>query len=168
MIITGKMALLVDAVYADPAAHGTVATGMAVVFFALQLYCDFSSYSDIAIGAARVMGFTLTRNFNAPYLAASIGEFWANWHVTRLSSGNRIPPEARQKSWQMPEPSMSFSSCYLPPFFGNFPRLVIPFYRKRQILLLSPVTVLFCPSKNLLHIGQKSINLLLFFRIQIS
>lgn len=85
LVIADRLALLVDAVYADPAAHGTVATGMAVVFFALQLYCDFSSYSDIAIGAARVMGFTLTRNFNAPYLAASIGEFWANWHVTLTS-----------------------------------------------------------------------------------
>lgn len=85
LVIADRLAQLVDAVYAAPGEHGTVATAMAVVFFALQLYCDFSSYSDIAIGAARVLGFELTRNFNAPYLAASIGEFWACWHITLTS-----------------------------------------------------------------------------------
>lgn len=85
LVIADRLALLVDAVFAAPGQFGSLASALAAVFFAVQLYCDFSSYSDIAIGAARVMGFKLTRNFNAPYLSASIGEFWANWHIT-LSS----------------------------------------------------------------------------------
>lgn len=82
LVIADRLALLVDAVFSSPGQFGSVASALAAVFFAVQLYCDFSSYSDIAIGAARVMGFRLSRNFNAPYLSASIGEFWANWHMT--------------------------------------------------------------------------------------
>ena len=85
MILADRLALLVDAVYQDPSRFGTVPLLLGVVFFALQLYCDFSSYSDIAIGAARVMGFGLMRNFDSPYLARSIGEFWDTWHIS-LSS----------------------------------------------------------------------------------
>lgn len=51
-------------------------------FFALQIYCDFSGYSDIARGTARVMGFELMENFNTPYLARSIREFWGRWHIS--------------------------------------------------------------------------------------
>lgn len=85
LLLADRLALLVDAVYQDPTAFGTVSLLLAVVFFALQLYCDFSSYSDIAIGAARIMGFQLMENFRSPYLAASIGEFWDSWHIS-LSS----------------------------------------------------------------------------------
>jgi D-alanyl-lipoteichoic acid acyltransferase DltB (MBOAT superfamily) len=54
----------------------------ATVFFAFQIYCDFSAYSDIAIGAAKVMGFDLMKNFNRPYLATSISQFWRRWHIS--------------------------------------------------------------------------------------
>ncbi len=50
--------------------------------FAFQIYCDFSGYSDIAIGAAQVMGFKLTTNFNSPYVAQSVAEFWSRWHIS--------------------------------------------------------------------------------------
>lgn len=85
LLLADRLALLVDAVYQQPGAFGTVPVLLAVVFFALQLYCDFSSYSDIAIGAARVMGFQLMENFRSPYLSKSIGEFWDCWHIS-LSS----------------------------------------------------------------------------------
>lgn len=82
LVIADRLALLVDGVYSNLAAQGTVSLLLAVVFFAVQLYCDFSSYSDIAIGAARIMGFDLMRNFNSPYLALSLGEFWNRWHIS--------------------------------------------------------------------------------------
>ena len=69
LVIADRLALLVDGVYANLAQQGTVSLLFAAVFFAVQLYCDFSSYSDIAIGAARIMGFDLMRNFNSPYLS---------------------------------------------------------------------------------------------------
>jgi D-alanyl-lipoteichoic acid acyltransferase DltB (MBOAT superfamily) len=55
---------------------------VATVLFAFQIYCDFSAYSDIAIGTARVMGFSLMQNFRQPYLARSVREFWARWHIS--------------------------------------------------------------------------------------
>lgn len=85
LVIADRLALLVDGVYSNLPAQGTVSLLLAMLFFAVQLYCDFSSYSDIAIGAARIMGFDLMRNFNSPYLALSLGEFWNRWHIS-LSS----------------------------------------------------------------------------------
>lgn len=54
------------------------------IFFAIQIYCDFSGYSDMAIGAARTMGFDLMTNFNRPYFATNIKEFWDRWHISLL------------------------------------------------------------------------------------
>ena len=82
LVIADRLALLVDGVYGNLAQQGTVSLLFAAVFFAVQLYCDFSSYSDIAIGAARIMGFDLMRNFNSPYLSLSLGEFWNRWHIS--------------------------------------------------------------------------------------
>jgi alginate O-acetyltransferase complex protein AlgI len=74
---------------------------IASVFFSFQIYCDFSGYSDIAIGAARVMGFRLMKNFNTPYFSTSISEFWRRWHISLSTwfrdylyiplGGNRVP-----------------------------------------------------------------------------
>ena len=55
---------------------------MATIFFTFQIYCDFSGYSDIAIGTAKVMGFELRENFKRPYFSKSIREFWQRWHIT--------------------------------------------------------------------------------------
>jgi D-alanyl-lipoteichoic acid acyltransferase DltB (MBOAT superfamily) len=55
---------------------------LATVFFAFQIFCDFSGYSDIAIGTARCMGYTLMRNFDRPYMSQSVGEFWRRWHIS--------------------------------------------------------------------------------------
>ena len=85
IVIADRIAIFVDAVYADPsAAHGWPAV-MAALFFAFQLYIDFSAYSQIAIGTARILGYKLTTNFRSPYLATSFHDFWARWHITLTS-----------------------------------------------------------------------------------
>ena len=82
IVIADRLSLYVDSVYGNPSGYGALPTIMATIFFAFQIYCDFSGYSDIAIGAARVMGYRLTLNFNRPYIAQSIREFWRRWHIS--------------------------------------------------------------------------------------
>ncbi len=64
---------------------GSPALVLAAVAFSFQIYCDFSGYSDIALGSARLLGMELTRNFNVPYFARNIAEFWRRWHITLMS-----------------------------------------------------------------------------------
>ena len=82
VVIADNLAPLVDSVYAP----GVSATGAEVLFasyaFTFQIYCDFSGYTDIARGVARIMGFDLMRNFNVPFLSASMTEFWRRWHIS--------------------------------------------------------------------------------------
>lgn len=82
VVIADRLAASVSAVYADPARHDGPALVLATVFFAFQIYCDFSGYSDMAVGASRVLGIDLMENFNAPYLSRSIREFWLRWHIS--------------------------------------------------------------------------------------
>jgi D-alanyl-lipoteichoic acid acyltransferase DltB (MBOAT superfamily) len=77
VVIADRLALLVDAVYGNLGAQSGGARILAAVFYSFQIYCDFSGYSDIAIGSARVMGFKLMDNFHAPYQAKSIQNFGA-------------------------------------------------------------------------------------------
>jgi alginate O-acetyltransferase complex protein AlgI len=81
-VIADRLAIAVNHVYGDPCAHTGGPLIVATVLFAFQIYCDFSGYSDIAIGAAQVMGFRLMDNFNRPYFAKSIAEFWKRWHIS--------------------------------------------------------------------------------------
>jgi D-alanyl-lipoteichoic acid acyltransferase DltB (MBOAT superfamily) len=80
--IADRLAIYVNAVYNNPHQHNGKSFAVATVFFAFQIYCDFSGYSDIAIGVAKVMGFKLMTNFNRPYFAANISEFWKRWHIS--------------------------------------------------------------------------------------
>jgi alginate O-acetyltransferase complex protein AlgI len=82
MVIADRLAVFVGEVYGAPEAHSGLGLMLATVFFAIQIYCDFSGYSDIAIGSAQVMGFRLMTNFNRPYHAASLSEFWRRWHIS--------------------------------------------------------------------------------------
>jgi alginate O-acetyltransferase complex protein AlgI len=82
MVIADNLAPYVDSVYSGPAASTGNMTIVAIFFFAIQIYCDFSGYSDIAIGSARMMGFRLMDNFNFPYFSKTIGEFWHRWHIS--------------------------------------------------------------------------------------
>ena len=82
VVIADRLAVLVNQVYDNPHDYTGLWLILATVFFAFQIYCDFSGYSDIAIGAANVMGFRLMQNFNRPYFAKSIAEFWKRWHIS--------------------------------------------------------------------------------------
>ena len=82
MVIADNLAPLVDSVYNDPTHHSGVGLVLATLCFGFQIYCDFAGYSDMAIGAAQVMGFTTMDNFNRPYFSKSIPEFWRRWHIS--------------------------------------------------------------------------------------
>lgn len=82
MVIADRCSVFVDGVYYNLYACGTVETILAAVIFSFQIYCDFAGYSAIAIGAAKVMGFHLMENFDVPYGAVSISEFWRRWHIS--------------------------------------------------------------------------------------
>lgn len=82
VVIADRLSIVVDTVYNDPKHFNSLSLIIATMFFAFQIYCDFSGYSDMAIGIARVMGFKLMTNFNKPYQAKSLNEFWQRWHIS--------------------------------------------------------------------------------------
>lgn len=82
IVVADRLAVLADGVYSDSTPAGGLVVVAATLAFAFQIYCDFSAYSDIAIGSARVLGIRLMVNFNRPYAAASIREFWQRWHIS--------------------------------------------------------------------------------------
>jgi alginate O-acetyltransferase complex protein AlgI len=85
LVIADRLAILVDAVFADPSAYSPVTVLSSVIAYSFQIYCDFSGYSDMAIGVSKIIGYDLPENFNMPYLALSLSDFWRRWHIT-LSS----------------------------------------------------------------------------------
>ena len=82
MLIADRMACLADPVFQHPVRYSTAGVWVALLAYSLQIYCDFSGYSDIAIGAAHMLGFKLPENFNMPYLSRNIAEFWRRWHIS--------------------------------------------------------------------------------------
>lgn len=82
MVIADRVSLLVNHVFGNYRMYGSTQLLMAAFGFSIQIYCDFSSYSTIAVGAAKIMGFELMENFNTPYFARSIKEFWGRWHIS--------------------------------------------------------------------------------------
>lgn len=82
LVIADRVAILVNQVYGDYAQYAGLQLVIATLLFGIQIYCDFGSYSYIAIGSAQVMGFTLMENFKQPYFARSITEFWQRWHIS--------------------------------------------------------------------------------------
>ncbi|MBL4653924.1 MAG: MBOAT family protein, partial [Flavobacteriales bacterium] len=82
IVIADRLAVYVNQVYNHPGWYDGFTVIFATVFFAFQIYCDFSGYSDIAIGSARIMGYDLMDNFNRPYFSKSIREFWSRWHIS--------------------------------------------------------------------------------------
>jgi alginate O-acetyltransferase complex protein AlgI len=85
LAIADRMALYADPVFADPGSYNTGAVWLATLAYALQIYCDFSGYTDMALGSAHMLGYKLAKNFNMPYLAKNVSEFWRRWHIS-LSS----------------------------------------------------------------------------------
>ena len=108
MVIADRLAILVNTVYNNPTEHEGVEIVVATVFFAFQILCDFSGYTDIAIGAAKVLGFDLMRNFDRPYFSKSIPEFWRRWHISLGAwfrdylyfplGGNRVSPLKKHRN----------------------------------------------------------------------
>lgn len=82
VVIADRLAAIVGSVYSSPESFSSISLIIATVFFAFQIYCDFSGYSDIALGSAQVMGFKLMENFRSPYLSKSVSEFWRRWHIS--------------------------------------------------------------------------------------
>jgi D-alanyl-lipoteichoic acid acyltransferase DltB (MBOAT superfamily) len=82
LVVADRLALYVNDVYGAPRSHNGLQLTLATFFFAYQIYCDFSGYSDIALGTAQVLGFRLMENFRTPYYSLSISEFWHRWHIS--------------------------------------------------------------------------------------
>jgi alginate O-acetyltransferase complex protein AlgI len=101
MFFADNIATLANSVFLDPIGSPSFEIWLATIAFGIQIYCDFSGYSDIAIGAALILGFKLPRNFNKPYFATSPSDFWNRWHIS-LSSWLRdylyIPLGGNKKS----------------------------------------------------------------------
>lgn len=101
VVIGDHLAIMVDRIYNDPTQYEGLPLIISTVFFAFQIYCDFSGYSDIALGSAQVMGFKLMQNFDRPYFSKSISEFWRRWHISLSTwfrdylyiplGGNKVP-----------------------------------------------------------------------------
>ena len=105
LVIADRLSIFVNSVYNNPDLHNGTTIAIASVFFAVQIYCDFSGYTDIAIGCAKTMGFDLLKNFERPYFAGNIQDFWRRWHISLSTwfrdylyfplGGNRVPPFRR-------------------------------------------------------------------------
>lgn len=81
-VIADRVGVQVDAVFGVPQVYSAGSLALAAVAYSIQLYCDFSGYSDMAIGIAKMIGFDLGRNFNLPYFAKNTSEFWRRWHIS--------------------------------------------------------------------------------------
>ena len=82
IVIADNISVCVDAVFNMPENYHAVSIVMAVIGYSIQIYCDFSGYSDMAIGTAKALGYDLSRNFNMPYIAKNISTFWKRWHIS--------------------------------------------------------------------------------------
>ena len=85
IVIADQLAVCVDAVFASPGNYNALSLVLTVVAYSIQIYCDFSGYSDMAIGVAKTFGYDLCKNFDMPYLSKNPTEFWKRWHIS-LSS----------------------------------------------------------------------------------
>ena len=102
VVVADRMAMYVNAAYNNVGPHNGTTLLVTTLLFVVQIYCDFGGYSNIAIGAARIMGFTLMENFKRPYFAISVGDFWKRWHISLSAwfrdyvyiplGGNRVRP----------------------------------------------------------------------------
>ena len=109
LVIADTVGIYVDQVYSESHYFNGFSLFLATLFFAIQIYCDFSGYSDIAIGCAKLFGIDLMTNFKSPYFASSLKEFWSRWHISLSTwfrdyvyiplGGNRVSPV--KKHWNL-------------------------------------------------------------------
>ena len=84
-VLADRLAVFVDQVYKTPSVFSSATVFLATIAYSLQIYFDFSSYSDMAVGISKIIGIELPRNFNLPYLSHNVTELWKRWHIS-LSS----------------------------------------------------------------------------------
>ena len=84
MVLADRIAIIVNQVYASPGNYPGTVLLITAILYTFQIYCDFGGYTSIAIGAAKICGFELTENFDSPYLAESIAQFWRRWHRSSM------------------------------------------------------------------------------------
>jgi len=103
VFVADRIAPFVNAIYDNPDAANGVQIAFATWLYAFQLYCDFSGYTDIALGIALILGYRLTQNFNRPYFATSIQDFWKRWHISLTSwlTDYIFTPLTRQKTFKI-------------------------------------------------------------------
>lgn len=82
VVVADRLALLINPIYDDVHSFAGIPLLVATYFYAIQIYCDFSGYTDMALGTARLFNIELTQNFNAPYFATSVADFWRRWHIS--------------------------------------------------------------------------------------
>jgi len=82
VVIADRLALFVNSIYSDVHSYTGLSLLLAIYFYSVQIYCDFSGYTDMALGTARLFNINLTQNFKSPYLATSIADFWRRWHIS--------------------------------------------------------------------------------------
>jgi alginate O-acetyltransferase complex protein AlgI len=82
VLIADRLAGFVDIVYNNPSLYSSITIWLTMIAYSIQIYCDFSGYTDMAIGSAKCLGFEIPRNFNMPYISRSITEFWKRWHIS--------------------------------------------------------------------------------------
>jgi alginate O-acetyltransferase complex protein AlgI len=85
LLIADRLAMIADPIFSNPAIYSSATLWFGVLSYSIQIYCDFSGYSDMAVGTARMIGYDLPENFRMPYISLNITEFWRRWHMT-LSS----------------------------------------------------------------------------------
>ena len=107
IIVAEKLSIAVGMVFSNPENYASITIMYSLVLFCFQVYCDFSGYTDIALGTAKLFGFKLSNNFKLPYFAKSLSEFWQRWHITLtrwftdyvyipfVKTGKRITPVKR-------------------------------------------------------------------------
>ena len=102
VVIADRLSVLIDPVYAHPSNYSGGYILFCCYLFAFQIYCDFSGYTDIAIGASKILGYDIVENFNQPYISKNVGEFWRRWHLS-LSNWLRdylfTPIIFKRKDW---------------------------------------------------------------------
>ena len=82
LVVADRLAIYVNAVYGNYEHHSGITLVVATLLYSFQIYADFSGYTDIALGSAKILGFNLTNNFNRPYFSTSIKDFWSRWHIS--------------------------------------------------------------------------------------
>jgi len=82
VILADTVAIFADAIFGNPSPYNSATIWLAVIAYAIQIFCDFSGYTDMAIGTAKMLGYDLVKNFDMPYVSTTVTEFWKRWHIS--------------------------------------------------------------------------------------